>query len=189
MVNPHASTTAFQLRPFAALPDGVKLTLDGDITRQGDGDQLRIHYQLIGDLEAVVFDPGSPPGLTPARRDGLWQTTCLEFFVGGALDPAYWEVNLAPSGDWNIYRLNSYRSDLQADQSYQTLKSSLKQSSTRLLMELECPLPAPLRGKHELELAICAVIQLKQGSFSYWALHHGGAEADFHRRDGFVLGL
>jgi hypothetical protein len=56
-------------------------------------------------------------------------------------------------------------------------------------LNVVCPIPVDLKTSPKLNVAICAVIQLKQGSISYWALNHGGAEADFHRRDGFVLSL
>ena len=50
-------------------------------------------------------------------------------------------------------------------------------------------LPATLISAQpaELELAVTAVLEQHGGAISYWALHHGGAEADFHRRDGFRL--
>ena len=44
----------------------------------------------------------------------------------------------------------------------------------------------PLAGR-PLELAVTAVVELRDGEILYWALTHPGAEADFHRRDGFLL--
>jgi hypothetical protein len=40
-----------------------------------------------------------------------------------------------------------------------------------------------------LEIAITTVIKGKDGKVTYWALTHPGAEADFHRRDSFVIEL
>jgi hypothetical protein len=61
--------------------------------------------------------------------------------------------------------------------------------ASHLELNVVCPIPVDLKTFPKLDVAICAVIQFKQGQISYWALNHSGAEADFHRRDGFVLGL
>jgi hypothetical protein len=54
-------------------------------------------------------------------------------------------------------------------------------------MLVTAPLPAALAAVQPLELAVTAVLEQRNGLISYWALQHGGPEADFHRRDGFVL--
>jgi hypothetical protein len=44
-----------------------------------------------------------------------------------------------------------------------------------------------LAHSHPLHLAITAVVEHQDTTIGYWAIHHGGTEADFHRRDGFRL--
>ncbi|NJM95457.1 MAG: hypothetical protein HC792_04035 [Acaryochloridaceae cyanobacterium CSU_5_19] len=41
--------------------------------------------------------------------------------MGLADSEAYWEVNLSPRGDWNIYHLQGYRQGLQAEMAIKTL--------------------------------------------------------------------
>jgi hypothetical protein len=103
------------LEPFGGLPHPPDLTVSGQARRQGSrqggrqAGRLELVWRLAGDLEALVL-----PDPSPSRRrcDGLWQTTCLEAFWGFAGQDAYWELNLAPSGDWNLYRLSHYRGPL-----------------------------------------------------------------------------
>ena len=175
----------FQLKPFDPLPVDFNLTVGGHISRP-NSETIQVHYQLSGDLNAVVIPQRLNP---PVRRDELWTTTCLELFIGAKESSPYWEYNLSPNGDWNIYKLSDYRSNLTPDLTYQDLPSTIGNNANPLELQLVCPLPADLRPSPKLEVAICAVIQLKHGPITYWALNHGGAEEDFHRRDGFVLGL
>jgi hypothetical protein len=58
---------------------------------------------------------------------------------------------------------------------------------------MHCPswwsaLGAPLAGR-PLELAVTAVVELRDGEILYWALAHPGEQADFHWREGFGLRL
>jgi hypothetical protein len=70
----------------------------------------------------------------------------------------------------------------------------------QLELVLEWELPLPLRAEPvplgpspadgpPLDVGVCAVIDHPHHPLSYWALTHPGPEADFHRRDGFVLRL
>jgi hypothetical protein len=103
------------LEPFGGLPHPPDLTVSGQARRQAghqasrQAGRLELSWRLAGDLDALVLPD---PSETRRRCDGLWQTTCLEAFWGFAGQDAYWELNLAPSGDWNLYRLNHYRGPL-----------------------------------------------------------------------------
>jgi hypothetical protein len=175
----------FQLIPFEPLPQGFHLKVEGHISRPNP-ETLQIHYQLTGNLDAIRLPQRANP---PVRRDELWTTTCLELFIGRKGLPAYWELNLSPNGDWNIYKLTDYRNNLTPELEFQDLASVVHHAAEHFELHLVCPLPTDLKRSSKLEVAICAVIQPKQGPISYWALNHGGTEADFHRRDDFVLSL
>jgi len=189
LTNPIPTQTSpvlqFQLTPFDPLPVEFNLSVGGHIARP-NAETIQIHYQITGDLNAIVIPQRKNP---PVRRDELWTTTCLELFIGEKEMSPYWEFNLSPNGDWNIYKLSAYRSNLTPDLAYQDLASTIHSKANQLELHLACPLPADLKTCPNLDVAICAVIQLKQGPISYWALNHRGSEADFHRRDGFLLCL
>jgi hypothetical protein len=178
----------FRLVPFAearataALP--ADLELGGRIERQGGA--LRLIYRLRGSLPALRIPA---PAAEPQRCDDLWQGTCFELFLAAAGAEPYREFNLSPSGDWNVYRLDGYRRGLRPDPAWQTLGQRRDDTPGQLTLTLETPLPAELAAAPELEAAVTAVLQGRSGMCSYWALSHPGPEADFHRRDGFLLRL
>jgi hypothetical protein len=174
----------FSLQPFAASPTLPQVQIDGQINRTGD--RLRIDYHLRGDLAALAI---APPAQIPTRQDDLWQHTCFEFFLGCKGSPRYWEVNLSPAGDWNVYRFSDYRQGMESEQAFAELPFSCDRQPNAFRLSLTLDLSLIVAKDQPLEVAITTVVQQLNGHLSYWALTHPGPEADFHRRDGFQLEL
>ena len=182
MAEASEGTQPFTLVPFPGEPHPEGLSLSGDLRRQGD--QLSVVFRLAGPLQSLQLPP---PAASPERRDNLWQSTCLECFLALPEDPGYWELNLSPTGHWNAYRLEGYREGLASDPAFARPDLERRPQEQMLELRLGCSLPPPLAEAPRLEVAITAVIATTEGLLSYWALHHGGEVADFHRRDGFRL--
>ncbi|HEX2994482.1 MAG TPA: hypothetical protein VHP14_06650, partial [Anaerolineales bacterium] len=96
------SRQIFSLIPFPA-PNIPAITLTGTVARQSN--VLALHYSLAGNVGSIFLPPTSA---CPNRKDELWKTTCFEFFLAVKDQPRYWEFNLSPSGDWNIYHMDAY---------------------------------------------------------------------------------
>lgn len=176
----------FVLEPFGQSADELGLRLEGDLTRQGD--QLRLTYQLTGNLASVVRPPQAAAG--PQRCDGLWEHTCFELFLAAEGAEPYWEVNLAPNGHWNLYRLEGYRQGLRPEADREALPFAVTEGAGQLRLDLDLLLPKELAEtcrQGPLQLGVTAVIEQRGGTLSYWALGHGGPVADFHRREDFLL--
>ncbi len=194
------------LEPFGGLPHPPDLSVSGQASRQAghqahrqahrqDGRQasrLELGWRLRGDLDALVLPE---PSQSRRRCDGLWQTTCLEAFWGFAGHDAYWELNLAPSGDWNLYRLSHYRGPLTPVELEVPPAWQVRRSARELELAVELDLGEMAGGDDPgvaglpLEVSLTAVIEQAGQGVSYWALAHTGVEPDFHRRDSFGLGL
>lgn len=156
--------------------------------------RLQLHYRLSGDLggaaAAVKLPPAAQP---PGRRDGLWQHTCLEAFIGIAGERGYWELNLSPGGHWAVYRFPDYRQGGREEPMAPSQPWAFDHDQHSLDLSVSWPLPAELAqarvAGQALELAIAAVIERQNGALEYWALQHPGPEPDFHRREGFGIRL
>ena len=173
----------FRLIPFAsdALPT---IEIVGNIDR---GDNiLSIEYQLLGDLDSVAI---ASPAVAPSRKFALWEATCFELFLGVLGDRNYWEFNLSPSGDWNVFRLDDYRQGLRDEIAFTTLPFDVDRSANSLILKLEFDLSKIISIDRQLEVSVTTVIRSSQDQLSYWALTHIGEEADFHSRDSFVIQL
>ena len=145
---------------------------------------LALEYELLAPADVLIWPAATA---IPERRDQLWQSTCLELFIAQPNEPPYWEINLAPNGDWNVYRLDGYRQALQAEPAIQRISLSSDSAADRHQLQATIELPPALRQVAPLEANLCAVLQHANGCNSYWALCHPGSEADFHARAGFVL--
>ena len=148
--------------------------------------RLSLSYELVAPAAEVIW-----PATTSnaQRRDELWNATCLELFIAKAHDPGYREVNLSPSGDWNVYQLDHYRQGLRPDGSIDGIEMHASSGVDRHRLEAIVRLPEGLIGVSPLQANLCAVLQSADHHNSYWAIHHPCLDADFHHRDGFVLEL
>ncbi len=178
------SERTFRLLPFEAAMARSGLHLGGVIGR--DGSVLSLRYELTGPLDRLIIPAAVP---SPQRRDGLWQHTCLECFLAVPGNARYWEVNLSPCGDWNVYRLSGYRTDLTPETAIRSLPIAVEHGEGQLRLEARLDLTATVARGDPLEVGICAVLEGNNGTLSHWALTHGAAVPDFHRREDFLLHL
>lgn len=188
---------SFSLIPFATPIPNISIT--GEISFQNN--IITLHYSLVGKLEDILLASKS---LDPSRKNELWSRTCFEFFLAIKDQPQYWEFNMSPSGDWNVYHMDAYRRiGFREETSLQRLpfefrNARVAQSSQRQHSRNEsgmCTLDAVvdlnpiLQPNQFLDIGITAVIQTTDGDETYWALAHPAPKADFHLRESFILGL
>ena len=182
--------SGLDLQPFGgvaawSMPGPVPQLLASAV-RLADGLQLSwtVLSQGVG-LDTLLKLP--PAAAVPRRQDGLWQHTCLEAFVAAVGQEAYLELNLSPSGDWNVYGLEGYRRGLATLAEVTNLPACIDRQPHRLELAVTLPLPPPLAAAPQLAVGLTAVLEASDGQLSYWALHHPAAEPDFHLRAGFTL--
>jgi hypothetical protein len=175
---------SFELIPF---PDSSipKINVTGSVVREGN--VLTIQYTLSGTVDDIQF-----PSLTPqpGRRNGLWLATCFEFFLALVEQPQYWEFNLSPSGDWNVYRMNAYRQiSFQEEELITDLSLEMRKEMDCYHLGTLVDLNPVLSGGMPLLMGVSSVIQTLDGHETYWALTHPRPQADFHLRESFILTL
>lgn len=173
---------SFSLVPFATanLP---AITITGQVSLQAN--QLMVYYLLTGDISSVFLPVKSA---VPQRKDELWKRTCFELFLAIKDQPAYWEFNFSPSGDWNVYRMGAYRRiDFHEESSIKQVRLEMNRESDALALNVTVDLSSIVQGEQSIETGITAVVQTKDGDVTYWALTHPGPRADFHNREGFIL--
>jgi hypothetical protein len=174
----------FSLQPFSPIEPPLTIKITGHITRRPR--QLAISYDLRGDLAELMIPA---PAALPARRAGLWEETCCEFFLGVKGSPEYWEFNLSPAGHWNVYRFAGYRQGMAEETALTSLPLNVRRGSDSLEVALELDVGKIVSADQPLMVGMAAVVKLAGGGLTYWALTHPGPAADFHRRDGFVVEL
>lgn len=175
---------SFSLVPFPG-PDIPTIAISGRIGR--DQDILKIHYSLSGDLQAISIPVPSSP---PSRKNELWTSTCFEFFLAVHDRPEYWEFNLSPSEDWNIFHMDSYRRvGFREESQIDELKLVFIKGTERCTLDCTVDLSTFIASDGPVQAGITSVIQTTMGSETYWALLHPGPQADFHLRESFLLHL
>ncbi len=174
---------SFKLTPFPAenLPD---IQITGEVHRAEN--RLSIHYAVRGDISRIIL----PEPSAPTRKHDLWKATCFEFFLAVKGRPEYWEFNLSPSGDWNIYAMDAYRQvNMREESAYSQIPFEFTKSNNDLTLDVAVNLGQRFQPLQLLQIGITAIIHTVDGMETYWALVHPGAQADFHLRESFVIEL
>jgi hypothetical protein len=173
---------AFRLNPYPVeyLP---QIQIVGEIERVEN--RLSVRYVVTGEVDSILLPA---PTASPARKHDLWRATCFEFFLANQNRPHYWEFNLSPSGDWNVYAMDAYRQvNMREEGAMSQLPFQFQKTEASLSLSATVDLNPILLAEALLNVGITADIQTRDSKESYWALAHPGAQADFHLRESFVL--
>jgi hypothetical protein len=172
----------FRLIPFPA-PDLPAVSIAGTLSLESG--LLSLHYSLSGNIKEVLLPPESVP---PRRRDELWKATCFEFFLAIQDQPGYWEFNMSPSGDWNVYRMDAYRRiGFREEPAISQLPFRFRKGMDGVFLDVSLDLTPMIQPGDALEVALSAILQTKDSGETYWALVHPGIRADFHARESFIV--
>lgn len=173
----------FRLVPYPA-DDIPKIQIVGEVGRIED--RLHVRYSVQGDAENILL----PDVTIPARKDDLWRASCFEFFLALPDRPEYWEFNMSPSSEWNVYLMDAYRQvNMREETKIRDLPFKFRKEDGGYSLDISVDLRSIIQAEQELQVGITAIIQTKNGGESYWALAHPGTQADFHLRDSFIFGV
>lgn len=165
-------------------PSAAVSAIEVFVAREAGGN-LRLHYYVTGSAARVT--PGFPSPATRKRVDGLWEHTCLEAFIKPAGSEAYWELNVAPTWDWQAYALAGYREGRHPEAGIAAPATEGRYGVGLWELRTRWSLGVVPAGAWRLGLA--AVIQETGGAISYWALRHAPDKPDFHHADAFALDI
>ena len=179
---------ACRLIPFEqSIPAGIRIS--AELVWKSEG-WLELSYGVLGRATTGISGLQLPTGLNDGlqqgrRRDDLWTTTCFEAFLAAPGGQRYWEVNLAPNGDWAVYRFDRYRSGQNQQEISAPPTVRLQRGAHQLRLDARIPLDPWWTPGVCPDLALTAVIDRGQEGLSHWALCHG-RKPDFHDRSTFL---
>ena len=170
---------SLQCHPATPADTVTAITVEYEFQPEG---QLWLRYFVDCDLENMVL----PLPAEPQRTDGLWNTTCFEFFLCEPASANYFEFNFSPSSQWAAYRFADYREGM-TDWDTPRPEIGNDAGDTHFALEATIALTPSVNGVWEASLS--AVIHECGDIKSYWALQHPEGAPDFHHRDCFALKL
>lgn len=106
-------------------------------------------------------------------------------------DGSYYEFNLAPSSQWAAYRFAAYRQGMKELHLPVAPRIKIAAKPESFTLEATIDLREQLDPKADasVRMALCAVIEERDGRLCHWALAHPPGKPDFHHADGFVGAL
>jgi len=161
----------------------LQIYITGKIQRLEN--QLSIHCEVYGEMDQLLFPA---PTESPTRKDDLWKSTCFEFFIAIQDQPHYWEFNMSPSGNWNVYAMDAYRQvNMREEYAFTQLPFEFRKTRDEVSLDISVDLNPIVPPEQILQIGITTIVQTKDSNESYWALAHPGQHADFHLRDSFIV--
>lgn len=176
-----------KLKPF----NNLSLPFEVFASIEKRGTALSFQFELR-DPKKLVQIPVLGSEYQQKRTDGLWKSTCFEIFILPESQENYYEVNLSPNLDWNIYQFDSYRKPQPPTPSFDLQLSQMNWDKDRQI--LQGKISGDLLAK-PLKIGLTAVIKLHSGEskgennseIHYLAIQHAGDKPDFHNSDSFIL--
>lgn len=144
---------------------------------------LVLRFALEGEIDALRLPEPAPQ---PEPRDGLWQHTCLEAFLGDGDSPRYAEFNFSPSGCWAGYAFSQPR--VRDASTLADAAQGMVCRHDRRTLRLDARIDIAGLGwpvTPAAPIGLSAVLEGRDGHLTYWALGHPGAKPDFHDRRGW----
>lgn len=138
-----------------------------------DENWLRLRWRIEGS-EKVLFPSFAGKG----RADGLWKTTCFEFFLQPPGARGYSELNHSPSERWNAYDFTGYREGMTERPMPHEPTCTARVGQSMAIFDAA----VPVAGLPSLpwRYGLSAVIEEEGGFLSYWAIAHPEGRPDFH---------
>ncbi|MEU2735842.1 hypothetical protein ABZ656_10485 [Streptomyces sp. NPDC007095] len=99
--------------------------------------------------------------------------------------PAYYELNISPSGQWALYSFDAYHKNMTPVIPTRPPRVHAIQAEDRLEVQVRADFSGrPCTGT----MAVSAVIEDSACGLAYWAVTHPSVEPDFHHSDSFIIG-
>ncbi len=167
---------SFELKPYYGHEKELSICVD-----------TSFQFTVTGNTALVKLPP---PSKSPAKKDGLYNTTCFEIFIANS-SGQYLEWNFSPALDWCLFSFESERkksSDLLGKESFSQFHFDVNPQSLNLKVQLDSArIRKVLNSPGKLKASMTAVIEFQSGKKDYYAFKHLKDKPDFHDLNGFLI--
>lgn len=180
--------SAIELVCHPATPCSVpfKLTVQWVPQQVANGRAIQMAFTVSGEVRRLRVPRPTESG----AADGLWAHTCFEAFFSEAGSSAYREFNFSLSTRWAHYRFTGERTrDLLATGLRAPVVRAPVSAIDRLVLTASIAASPSSSEQADTLFAPTAVLELDDGSLSYWAPSHPAPKPDFHARAGWTIPL
>lgn len=160
----------FSLQPFTKLSSAHWVRAELSFFAK---DQIEVQFTWPKEWDFVLSQTLSTQ--VAERRNELWKTTCFEAFFKDPHSSKYWELNMSPKGDWNIYAFTDYREPQPPQADYTAKLTRFNFGLGKLTAQLILP-----QINSNFLISLNCIIEELNGSKAYWALAHQTDKPDFH---------
>lgn len=141
----------------------------------------RKSHTLILRYQVDPADIRWPTPKSNERAYELWKHTCFELFLKEPKSQDYIELNFSPSGQWDCYIFDSYRSPQPPKRYSECQVKFLKQELGIIEVEVK------LEEMPTLLIGNATAVITDSTQTNYFAYQHAKDKADFHDQSALVI--
>ena len=140
-----------------------------------DNKTLTLEFTVTGELKKYIFNKPSKQ----TRENELWKKSCFELFIAQKSNPAYYELNISPSTNWNFYSFADYKREMKEEEnvSEPSIYSSKIDNEYRLSFEFDFYQEIKER---ELIFNLAVILLDKKGVRHFYSINRKEGNVDFH---------
>ena len=139
---------------------------------------IKLEFNIVGERKNYIFPSISPP----KRAKELWKATCFELFFTSKNQKGYYEINISPSKQWNIYTFKGYRDFVTETEIASNPIITMSQQKDEYTLLFESTLDEV--GLTENLVFNLAVILLDSNNIRhFYAINRTLGAVDFHNRE------
>ncbi|TCM69954.1 hypothetical protein EC844_102227 [Acinetobacter calcoaceticus] len=143
---------------------------------------LNVGFWLTDPLQSVTWPTAVQ---SHPRQDFLWENTCFEIFVGVVGEDHYREINLSPSGAWQVYQFEEYRYPEQIPPLMSHDIDLIQLKKTHYGLNATVDLGGFMQQQQlkwsDVFIGLSAVLKTADQTH-YFAMQHSSPCADFHNK-------
>lgn len=118
-----------------------------------------------------------PSVSSTVRKQDLWKQNCFELFWKNPEGASYFEWNISPLGEWNLYEFSSYRKGMREVTAAQTPQVSSFLSQNGFELKVTLPQAFPSKAVH---VRPAVILYPKGGEALFFSNAHASERPDFH---------
>jgi hypothetical protein len=138
---------------------------------------ITLYFELIGTVNEYHFKNPSKQ----QRADNLWKNTCFELFIANTHNNAYWEINISPSTQWNIYHFSDYKEGMKKEKNITQPIIKTTQKNNYYSLSFTSTFTQDVLNQ-ELQINLAVILLDLDGVRHFYSIFKNSGNVDFHNK-------
>jgi len=142
---------------------------------------IKLNFQIIGNIEAYFIHSKLENEEKIERKNELWKSTCFELFIANEQSEEYYEINISPFKQWNIYHFDGYKKGMKEFKKVSEPIIQMTKENYNYKLSFEIEFNQKIFNNEGLSFNLATII-LDKNNLRHFYTMYPRKTADFHNR-------